>query len=211
MPRGPAQAENEAPSSSHGNTRPFRLLVLIGVCDSSVRMACLTFLPFLLLARGGTSEVIGLALALVFVGGATGKFVCGWLGARVGPIAAVLLTEIATAGMIVVVIRLPLVPALACLPLLGVALNGTSSVLYGSVAELVPVGGRQRAFAVFYTAVVAANAVAPVFAGVAVDRTGLEPALLATAGVALLVVPLALLLRPAFQPVLSDALVSPSR
>ena len=35
------------------------------------------------------------------------------------------------------VLALPLVPSLILLPVLGVALNGTSSVLYGTVPELV--------------------------------------------------------------------------
>jgi hypothetical protein len=28
--------------------------------------------------------LVGTALALVFIGGAAGKFMCGWLGARTG-------------------------------------------------------------------------------------------------------------------------------
>jgi hypothetical protein len=43
---------------------------------------------------------------------------------------------------------------------LGIALNGTSTVLYGSVAELAPDSRRAHAFAVFYTATLGAGAVA---------------------------------------------------
>ena len=52
--------------------------------DSAVRMAFLLFLPFLLQAKGAALTVVGLALSLVFVGGALGKAACGWLGARFG-------------------------------------------------------------------------------------------------------------------------------
>lgn len=182
-----------------GSMTPFRVLLAIGICDSAVRMAFLTFLPFLLAAKGGAIETTGFALSLIFVGGAAGKFVCAWLGARIGPIATVILTEFLTAVAIAAVAILPLVVALACLPLLGVALNGTSSVLYGSVAELVPEQSRRRAFALFYTATIGAGAVAPVIAGLFIDRAGLAAMLGLTALVALLVIPLVLVLRPAFR------------
>ena len=42
-------------------------------------------------------------------------------------------TEAGTAAAILGVLILPLVPTLVLLPILGVMLNGTSSVLYGTV------------------------------------------------------------------------------
>jgi len=80
----------------------------------------------------------GSALATVFLGRAAGKFVCGWLGARVGVLLTVLPTEGGTAACIVGVLVLPLVPLFVLLPLLGVMLNGISSVLYGTVPDLAP-------------------------------------------------------------------------
>ena len=71
----------------------FPLLFAIGVLDTGVRMGLLTFLPFLLKAKGAGLPTVGLALALVFIGGAAGKFACGWLGGRVGVLGTVLLTE----------------------------------------------------------------------------------------------------------------------
>ena len=71
--------------------------------------------------------MVGLALALVFIGGAAGKFTCGWLGERVGVLRTVLLTEGGTAIGILVLLLLPLTSALCLLPLLGIMLNGTSS------------------------------------------------------------------------------------
>ena len=105
--------------------------------DSATRMAFLTFLPFVLTAKGASLPTIGLALTLVFAGGAAGKLVCAFIGARIGAIATVWLTEAVTALGIVALLPLPLDAALVLLPLIGVALNGTSSVLYGSVPELV--------------------------------------------------------------------------
>ncbi|NYZ52566.1 MFS transporter, partial [Escherichia coli] len=78
----------------------------------------LTFLPFLLRDKGASLPTNGLALALVFIGGAAGKFTCGWLGARVGTLRTVLITEGGTATLIVAVLLLPLAPAIVLLPLL---------------------------------------------------------------------------------------------
>ena len=127
----------------------FKLLFAIGILDTAVRMGFLTFLPFLLLAKGASLPTSGLALSLVFIGGAAGKFICGWLGERLGCAhgAAYRGWHFARypggSGM-------PLAPTMIMLPLLGVMLNGTSSVLYGTV-HLAPSGRSERAFALFYT------------------------------------------------------------
>ena len=115
----------------------FPLLLSIGVIDSATRMGFLTFLPFLLTAKGASLPTIGLALTLVFAGGAAGKLVCAFIGARIGVIATVWLTEALTTVAIVALLPLPLEAALVLLPVIGIALNGTSSVLYGSVPDLV--------------------------------------------------------------------------
>ena len=113
------------------------MLLSIGVIDSAIRMAFLTFLPFLLTAKGASLPTIGLALTLVFAGGAAGKLVCAFIGARIGTIATVWLTEGLTAVLILALLPLPLEAGMLLLPVIGVALNGTSSVLYGSVPDLV--------------------------------------------------------------------------
>ena len=114
-------------------------------------MGYLLFLPFLIHAKTGNEKTVGLGLALLFIGGALGKAVCGWLGQRLGVVASVIITEAATAFIMVTTLFLPLGATLACLPLLGVVLNGTSSVLYGTVPDLAPKGDTGRAFALFYT------------------------------------------------------------
>ena len=43
-------------------------------------MGFLTFLPFLLRAKGADLPLVGVALTLIFAGGAAGKLVCGFLG-----------------------------------------------------------------------------------------------------------------------------------
>ena len=181
---------------AHAGRGGFALLFLIGVLDSGVRMGLLTFLPFLLKAKGASLSTIGLALALVFIGGAAGKFTCGWLGARFGVLWTVLATEGGTAACIVAVVVSPLAISLPLLPLLGIMLNGTSSVLYGTVPELAPAHRTERAFALFYTGTIGSGALAPVIFGILGDKLGLNWATMATAMTALAVCPLAFALAP---------------
>jgi MFS family permease len=184
------------PAAPH-NRFAFPVLLSIGVIDSATRMAFLTFLPFVLTAKGAGLPTIGLALTLVFAGGAAGKLVCAFLGARIGAIATVWLTEGLTAVVIIALLPLPLEGAMLLLPLIGIALNGTSSVLYGSVPDLVTPPRRARAFGVFYTGTIGAGAVAPAVYGIVGDALGVATALLVIASIVLLTLPLSLALRSA--------------
>jgi MFS family permease len=174
----------------------FPLLLSVGVIDSATRMAFLTFLPFVLTAKGASLQTVGLALTLVFAGGAAGKLVCAFIGARIGAVATVWLTETVTACGIVALLPLPLEAALVLLPVVGVALNGTSSVLYGSVPDLVEPARRQRAFSIFYTGTIGAGAVSPAIYGLLGDAVGVPTALLIVAAVVLVTLPITLMLRP---------------
>jgi MFS transporter, FSR family, fosmidomycin resistance protein len=190
-------AAGVSPSQSGG--RGFPLLLSIGIIDSATRMGFLTFLPFLLRMKGADLPMIGAALTLVFAGGAAGKLVCGFLGARLGVVRAVFITEGLTAAGILVLLPLPLAAGLAVLPLIGIALNGTSSVLYGTVPELVAPERRQRAFSIFYTGAIGAGALSPVLYGLASDFAGVPVMMTMIAGVVLVTLPLAWALRPALR------------
>jgi MFS family permease len=155
-------------------------------------MGLLTFLPFILKAKGAALPTIGLGLTLVFLGGAAGKFFCGWLGARIGFLWTVGVTEAGTAVSILAILAMPLMHSLAALPLLGVMLNGTSSVLYGTVPELVPAHRTERGFALFYTGNIGSGALSPVLYGLFADSYGPRAAIVATAFTALATLPLAL-------------------
>jgi MFS family permease len=171
--------------------RGFGLLAAISTQDSLVRTGFLTFLPFLLIGKGAEVGTVGFALALVFAGGATGKLLCGHLAERVGIIRTVVLTEIMTGLGILCLLVLPLTAALILLPLVGLALNGTSSVLYGTVPEFVDSQRQSRAFGLFYTLAIGASAVSPLLSGILSDAAGLAVTLSVLAVIALAVVPLA--------------------
>ena len=205
-PLGQAGRTPPARARSGRGAGGFWLLFAIGVLDTGVRMGLLTFLPFLLKAKGASLPMVGLALSLVFIGGAAGKFVCGWLGARMGVLLTVLATEGGTAACIACVLLLPLVPVFVLLPLLGVMLNGTSSVLYGTVPDFTPPERAERAFALFYTGTIGSGALSPVLYGVLGDWVGAPWATAATALVALAICPLAFALTPHLAAARKDVL-----
>jgi MFS family permease len=182
------------------DTRGFSLLSAIHGIDNGSRTAFLTYLPFLLLGKGLGMNMMGLALGLTFAGGATGKFVCGLLAERVGIIRTVILTEAATGLGILLLLLLPAGPALLLLPILGVALNGTSSVLYGTVAELVAPERRSRVYGLFYTVGIGCSALFPPVFGLLSDWIGVPMTLVVLAALVLIILPLAQLLRPIVEP-----------
>ena len=194
--RGHASKTSASPHRSGRGRGGFQWLLWIGILDSAVRMGFLTFLPFLLRDKRASQSTSGLALAMVFIGGAAGKFTCGWLGERFGTLCTVFVTEGGTAACILAVLLLPLAPAISLLPLLGVMLNGTSSVLYGTVPELTLPDHTERAFALFYTGTIGSGATAPVLYGLIGDALGANLATIATAATALAICPLALALAP---------------
>ena len=175
--------------------RGFQALTAIGMIDNATRTGFLTFLPFALIAKGSSVAGIGTALALLFAGGAVGKFVCGLVAERLGVIRTVVLTEAATALGILALIPSPLPVALAILPLMGVALNGTSSVLYGTVADLVTADRRSRAYGLYYTVTIMSSALAPSVYGLIGDVAGVPATLVVVSALVLTTIPLCLVLR----------------
>lgn len=183
------------------DVRAFTAISAIHVIDNSTRTGFLTFLPFLLIAKGATVPSVGLALMLVFIGGAVGKFACGALADRVGVIRTVVVTELVTGVGILLLLTLPLAACLLALPVLGVALNGTSSVLYGSVADLVSSDRRARSYAIFYTLGIGASALSPFVYGLLSDWGGVRLTLTVVGIVVLFTLPFTLPLRQQSAPV----------
>ena len=189
--------ESAAGQSGWGirDLRGFQALTAIGMIDNATRTGFLTFLPFALIAKGSSVAGVGTALALLFAGGAVGKFACGLVAERLGVIRTVVLTEMATALGILALIPSPLPVALAILPLMGVALNGTSSVLYGTVADLVTADRRSRAYGLYYTVTIMSSALAPSVYGVISDLAGVSTTLVVVSALVLTTIPLCLVLR----------------
>jgi MFS family permease len=175
----------------------FTALCLIEVLDSSTRTGFLTFIAFLLIGKGIPEGWAALAVPLVLTGGMAGKLACGFLAERVGIVRTIVITELSTGAGILATLALPGIGVMILLPLIGVALQGTSSVLYATIGDLVEKERLPRAFGLFYTLGSACGIAAPLGYGLLGDVAGV-PASIATVGCAvLLTAPLAALLKPA--------------
>lgn len=197
----PLHDKGDEARAKAGQDRPWAywLLFSVHIADNLVRTGFLIFLPFLLRDKGADVPTIGLGLSLLFAGGAAGKLVMGWIGERLGVVPSVILTEIATTALVLLLLPVSLPLALVLLPVVGLMLNGTSSVLYGTVPEFVSPERRTHAFAMFYTGGSVAGATGPILTGLLGDATSLPLALTAVACIALITVPMVWLLRPAFR------------
>jgi MFS family permease len=188
----------KAASNTNGwgivNKGAFSTLSIIGIVDTAVRVGLITFGPFLFIQKGLRAESVGFALSLLFIGGAVGKFMCGALAERIGIIATVVITEGITGFGILLLSILTFPYIYFFLPVLGAALNGTSSVLYGTVADFVSPHRVARAFGLFYTFVIAAAAVAPPIMGRVSEILGLDTSIRLIGWIALSTLPMAFVL-----------------
>lgn len=176
----------------------FTVLCLIEILDSSTRTGFLTFIAFLLIAEGLSEGWAASAVPLVFIGGMAGKLACGLLAERLGVVRMIVVTELATACGIFAALALPAMSAFLLLPLLGVVLQGTSSVLYATVGEFVEPDRLPRSFGLFYTIGSICGIAAPLGYGLLGDRFGVNIAIATMGVVVLLTIPLAVLLKPRY-------------
>ncbi|MFT5449967.1 MAG: FSR family fosmidomycin resistance protein-like MFS transporter [Gammaproteobacteria bacterium] len=149
-------------------------LSLIASIDSASRIAFLTFVAFLMIEKGVATHWSALAVLITLFGGMCGKYACGLLAERVGIVKTIAITELWTGLGIFAVIFLPSYVAFAVLPILGVALNGTSSVIYGTVGELIDDQRHARAYGLIYTLGSVCGIVSPLVFGAIADQFGVS-------------------------------------
>ncbi|MBI4505394.1 MAG: MFS transporter [Chloroflexi bacterium] len=174
---------------------PFALTVVVGILDTAVRDGALLLLPFLLAGLGFAPPAVGALFALLFAFGACGKFVCGPLSDRFGPVAVIVTTEVGTALLLLALLGAPALWIVPLLALFGVTMSGTSSALFDLVARHVEAGRRARGYGLYYSFTQATTAIAPFAIGLLADGVGLPPALALLAAGALATLPLAGLAR----------------
>src|SRR6516165_5713309 len=173
----------------------FRILVLFGVADSVVRGGFFVCLPFLLIGKGAAVTTAGFALTLVFIGGAAGKLACGFIGNWLGNRPTIVICQTLAAAGIAALLALPLELTFIALPLIGVALNGVTTVIYGSVPAYAAPERGTHALSVFYTIAIGAAAVAPPFAGFVGDFIGIPATMMIVSALTLATIPFAFLLK----------------
>lgn len=176
--------------------RGFTALAVIVFLDIAVQSGFLTFLAFLMLEKQVPVGLAAFAVVLTLAGGIFGKLGCGMLAERIGVRRCLVTAECLTAAGIVTILISPTLMAYVLLPVLGLVLQGSSSITYATVSDLVHSERQSRGFAVIYTIASAASIVGPILFGFVGDRFGLAAAMLSMAAVVLVPVPLCALLRP---------------
>lgn len=172
----------------------FAALTGIVFLDLAVQSGFLTFVAFLMVQKEVPTGLAALAVVLTLTGGVFGKLGCGFLADRMGPRKSVIVIQCLTAAGIVFVLLSPPLFSFVVLPLLGVVLQGSSTITYGSVVDLVHRERQSRGFAFIYSVSSAAGIVGPIMFGTVGDHLGLAPAMVAMAIAVGLTVPLSFLL-----------------
>ena len=152
-------------------------------------------LPFLLIGKGAAVTTAGFALTLVFIGGAAGKLACGFIANWLGNRPTIVICQTLAAAGIAALLALPLELTFIALPLIGVALNGVTTVIYGSVPAYAAPERGTHALSVFYTIAIGAAAVAPPLAGFIGDFIGIPATVMIVSALTLATIPFAFLLK----------------
>ncbi len=194
--RSPSSPSGERPTSKKRDwgiqdQKSFSSLLTIGIIDITTRTALLTFLPFLLVRKGISMNQVGFGLSLLFAGGAVGKFACGILAEWFGIIPMVVGTEVLTSAGILSLIWSPASFTWFILPVVGIVLNGTSSVLYATVAEMIAPSSRSRGYGLYYAITLGFGGIAPILYGLFTDSFGLSFTIIAISLIVLVTIPLA--------------------
>ena len=175
--------------------RGFAALTAVVSLDSIVQTSVLTFIAFVMIAKGFSTFAATLAAVLVLTGGMFGKAACGYLAQNLGTRRAFAAVQLATAGGLLAVAVLPGALAYALLPFVGMVLQGSTSITYSAVNDLILPSHTARGFALIYAAGSFASIAGPLGFGVIGDWYGIETALIGMAAASALGVPSAMLLR----------------
>lgn len=163
------------------NPRKFSGLCVTVFLDTLTQAVFLTFIAFLLLEKGAGEALASFAVVLVLCGGMVGKFVCGYLAVRHGDRHAFRLLQLMTIAGLLLLVPLPVVAVLVLLPLVGIAVQGSTTVTYGALSDFIHRDRQARGYAIIYTLSALSAVVGPVLFGWLADLHGVGPALVALA------------------------------
>ena len=174
--------------------RRFSALGLVVFLDCTVQAVFLTFLAFVLLEKGVSPGIATGSVVLALSGGMVGKFCCGFLAARIGDWNAFRLIQVLTVIGIAGLILLPATMLLILLPIIGLAIQGSSTITYGSVADFVHRGRQSRGYALIYSLATASYVMGPFLFGFIADQAGLANALWMLIPLIIVTLPLSVIL-----------------
>ena len=189
------EVENSVECHEKANISGFVVLTGLGILDSAVRNATLILFPFILLERGMGEDQLVVALFLLFAGGASGKYICGWMNDRTGTITLIWLTKGGTVCLLGASLFISPFFLWPVAIVLGIGLNGTSSVLYATVARFIPASLRPRYYGYFYTTNEIGTIGAPLLYGFIADMIGLRSSILIMSVITSAILPSSLALK----------------
>ena len=201
-PAGAALSTGQTASATAARTPMSGFVILsgLGILDSAARSGSLVFLPFVMAAKGMGPAQISVMLFLLFAGGAAGKFMVGWLGDRFDTVSLIWGTKGLTALMLVLSLATPPLAMAPLMVLTGIGLNGTSSVLYATVARFVPGARRARFYGYYYTTNETGTIIAPLAYGLVAYLFSLNVTMVVMAIATATILPASLTLRKHLGP-----------
>jgi MFS transporter, FSR family, fosmidomycin resistance protein len=159
------------------NVNRFSALALMVFLDSVVQAVFLTFIAFIMQAKGASQGTAGAAVVLALAGGMVGKFACGFLAAHLGDRATFIVVQLLTVVGLGLLTMLSAEDSLVFLPLLGLVVQGSTTVSYGAVAEFVAPGYQARGYALIYSTSSVSSVVGPFLLGWVADVSSLDTVL----------------------------------
>ena len=157
--------------------RQFTMLAAVVSLDSIVQSVFLTFLAFVLLEKGASAQTASFAVVLALCGGMAGKFCCGFLTARFGDHRPFVLIQLFTIAGLAGMILMPVTAILVALPLIGLVVQGSTTVTYGVISDHVEATHQSRGFALIYSISGIATVFGPFVFGLVADWRGLDAVL----------------------------------
>ena len=182
----------------------FTNLAAIVFLDSLIQDGFLVFITFVMIEKQVSSGLIAFAVAATLSGGVCGKIAGGILAARIGVIRSIVLFELLTAIGIMLVFYAPGDIPFFLLPLVGIFLQGSSSITYGTVSNLVNTKQQSRGFSIIYTIANSASFVGPAIFGLIIDFLGFKVLMMIMATLVLVTLPLCYLLKSTLEKIQSS-------
>ena len=167
--------------------------------DSLIQDGFLVFITFVMIEKQVSTGLVAFAVVATLSGGICGKFVGGLLAARIGMIRSIVLFEMLTAIGIMLVFYSPGNFSFFLLPLVGVFLQGSSSITYGTVSNLVSTEHLSRGFSIIYTIANSASFVGSAIFGLITDYFGFKFMMIVMATLVLVTLPLCYPLKSALE------------
>tara|TARA_B100001123_G_scaffold411223_1_gene507220 strand:- start:660 stop:1799 length:1140 start_codon:yes stop_codon:yes gene_type:complete len=182
----------------------FTNLAAIVFVDSLIQDGFLVFITFVMIEKQVSTGLVAFSVAATLSGGICGKYAGGILAARIGVIRSIVLFELLTAIGIMFVYYAPGNIAFFLLPLVGVFLQGSSSITYGTVSNLVHKNQQSRGFSIIYTIANSASFVGPAIFGLIIDSLGFKFMMTIMATLVLVTLPLCYVLNSALERIKSS-------